>query len=157
MAGDSPAIPPNRSALLHVLLNRQSKQRSPAPAPAATGDSGGEGAQQAVREETASDKVLLRERRLREEFLPASSSALVHRRDSSALTNAGSASHKTEGRGERERKSSVPEAAFKNRSSDPVSQSGGSGSGKSGKKKKKKSVSDLIARFEGGSGNQAFL
>ena len=142
MAGDSPAIPPNRSALLHVLLNRQSKSASRSPAPpspaapgAATGDSG---SALAVREETSSNTVHKEE---------TSSSALAARgRDS----NAGNA--KTEGRGER--KSSVPEAAFKNRSSDPVSQSD-----KSGKKlgKKKKSVSDLIARFEGGSSSTSDL
>ena len=105
------------------------------------GDSGGEGAQ-AVREETASEKVLVKE-----EF-PAPSSALsVHRRDYAG----GSA--KTEKKGG-ERKSSVPEAALKNRSSsDPVSHSASSG----GKKKKKKSVSDLIARFEGGSSSTSDL
>ena len=141
-AAAADAIPPNRSALLHVLLNRQSK--SPAPAPAATGDSGGGGdGAQAVREETASDKV-------RKERWEESSSAFVQRRD---LNSAGSASQKTEKGGER--KSSVPEASKNRLSSDPVSQSG-SGSGKSGNKKKK-SVSDLIAKFGGGSSSTTDL
>ena len=150
-ADDSPAIPPNRSALLHVLLNRQAKQRSPAPAPTGeTGGGGGGGDAQAVRGATATEKVLQE----RQEFSESSAVQRQRGRDSALKSGAaGSATQKTRG----ERKSSVPEAASRAAASDPVSnQSGSGGAAKSGKKKKK-SVSDLIARFEGGSASTSDL